>query len=455
MPTARRKLFYVAYLFVMILLAALNASALSSLENRASSSAQTVRLVTKAVMVSIEPPWDVIDDGVKECFIDALSKAESEGKALIYLVNSYGGYLDAAYTIGDVVSSSRTVTIAYVSGGKALSAGTMILLPANVVALHPSSIIGAMQPIMVNPVTGEIQFVNESKIINPVIEKAMSFARLRGRNESLVRDFVVRASTVSAEKAVAYGVADLTAQDLSTVLKALYGMEFEVPGGVVRVEIVESGVEVYACSVRSRMISLLENSSILNVLLTIGILGTIFALVSGKLTVLPLTLLFLFLGLVGSGVNPNLVSLLLTMLGAALLAVELFVIPGFGIVGISGIILLAFGFALLPTYVPSGFMPSEEYINVLRLFIVCTSLILGSFFGIVMFKVIKVRRKKPYEFLPVGKAGRAVDDLGPGRTGFVVVEGEYWRASSDEEIPKGSEVVVVGIEGSVLKVKRK
>ncbi|MEM2021429.1 MAG: NfeD family protein [Zestosphaera sp.] len=439
----------------MILLAALNASALSSLENRASSSAQTVRLVTKAVMVSIEPPWDVIDDGVKECFIDALSKAESEGKALIYLVNSYGGYLDAAYTIGDVVSSSRTVTIAYVSGGKALSAGTMILLPANVVALHPSSIIGAMQPIMVNPVTGEIQFVNESKIINPVIEKAMSFARLRGRNESLVRDFVVRASTVSAEKAVAYGVADLTAQDLSTVLKALYGMEFEVPGGVVRVEIVESGVEVYACSVRSRMISLLENSSILNVLLTIGILGTIFALVSGKLTVLPLTLLFLFLGLVGSGVNPNLVSLLLTMLGAALLAVELFVIPGFGIVGISGIILLAFGFALLPTYVPSGFMPSEEYINVLRLFIVCTSLILGSFFGIVMFKVIKVRRKKPYEFLPVGKAGRAVDDLGPGRTGFVVVEGEYWRASSDEEIPKGSEVVVVGIEGSVLKVKRK
>ncbi len=414
-----------------------------------------VRLVTKAVVVSIEPPWDVIDDGVKECFVDALRKAESEGKAFIYLVNSYGGYLDAAYTIGDAVSSSKTVTIAYVSGGKALSAGTMILLPANVVALHPSSIIGAMQPIMVNPVTGEIQFVNESKIINPVIEKAVSFARLRGRNESLVREFVVRASTVSAEKAVAYGVADLTAQDLSTVLKAVYGMEFDVSGGVARVEIVESGVEVYVCSVRSRMISLLENSSILNVLLTIGILGTIFALVSGKLTVLPLTLLFLFLGLVGSGVNPNLVSLLLTVLGAVLLAVELFVIPGFGIVGISGIILLAFGFALLPTYVPSGFMPPEEYINVLRLFIVSTSLILGSFFGIVMFKVIRVRRKKPYEFLPVGKVGRAADDLGPGKTGFIVVEGEYWRASSDEEIPKGSEVVVVGIEGPMLRVKRK
>ncbi|MEM4593923.1 MAG: NfeD family protein [Zestosphaera sp.] len=416
---------------------------------------QASGVITRAVVVEIKPPWDVIDSGVKECFLDALSKAESEGKALIYLVDSYGGYLDAAYTIGDAVSNSKIPTVAYVSGGKALSAGTMIILPANIVALHPSAIIGAMQPVMINPVTGELQFVNESKIINPVVEKALSYARLRGRNETLVKDFVVKATTVNAEKAVSYRVADMIVQDLPTLLRSLYGYEVSVSGRVVRLEIDESGLEFYACSVRSRLLSLLENSTVLNVLLTIGLLGTIFALLSGRITVLPLTLLFLLLGLIGSGLNPNLVSLFLIVLGGTLLAIELFVLPGFGIVGISGVILLAFGFALLPTYLPSGLVPSEEYLNALRAFIVGTSVILGGFFGILMFKVIKVRRKKPYEFLPTGKVGKAIDDLSPGKPGFVIIEGEYWKAVSDEEIPKGSEVVVVSVEGAILKVKKK
>lgn len=416
---------------------------------------QASGVITRAVVVEIKPPWDVIDSGVKECFLDALSKAESEGKALIYLVDSYGGYLDAAYAIGDAVSNSKMPTVAYVSGGKALSAGTMIILPANIVALHPSAIIGAMQPVMINPVTGELQFVNESKIINPVVEKALNYARLRGRNETLVKDFVVKATTVNAEKAVSYRVADMIVQDLPTLLRSLHGYEVSVSGRVVRLEISESGLEFYACSVRSRLLSLLENSTVLNVLLTIGLLGTIFALLSGRITVLPLTLLFLLLGLIGSGLNPNLVSLFLIVLGGTLLAIELFVLPGFGIVGISGVILLAFGFALLPTYLPSGLVPSEEYLNALRAFIVSTSVILGGFFGILMFKVIKVRRKKPYEFLPTGKVGKAIDDLSPGKPGFVIVEGEYWKAVSDEEIPKGSEVVVVSVEGAILRVKKK
>lgn len=423
--------------------------------NSLSLSFQVSGVVTKALVIEIRPPWDVIDSGVKECFLDALSKAESEGKALIYLVDSYGGYLDAAYVIGDAVSNSRTPTIAYVSGGKALSAGTMIILPANIVALHPSAVIGAMQPVMINPVTGELQFVNESKIVNPVVEKALNYARLRGRNETLVRDFVVKAATVNAEKAVSYGVADMIVQDLPVLLESIRGYEVSVSGKVLRLEIDESSLEFYTCSVRSRLLSLLENSTVLNVLLTIGLLGTIFALLSGKVTVLPLTLLFLLLGLVGSGLSPNLVSLFLIVLGGTLLVIELFVLPGFGIVGISGVILLAFGFALLPTYLPSGLVPSEEYLNALRAFIISTSVILGGFFGILMFKVLKIRKKKPYEFLPTGKVGKAVDDISPEKTGFVLVEGEYWKAVSDEEIPRGSEVVVVGVEGTVLRVKKK
>ncbi|PUA33445.1 MAG: serine protease [Zestosphaera tikiterensis] len=439
----KRKLFL--YFIILTLTLALTQAVVKA--------AYTEKTLNTAVVLSIEPPWDTIDDGVKECFIEALAKAENEGKAFIYVVNSYGGLLDAGYTIGDAVRNSKTVTIAYVTSGKALSAATLIILPAHVIALHPNSIIGAMQPVMVNPTTGEVTFINESKIVKPIVEKAVDYALARGRNASLVSDFVWKAETINAEKAVKYGVADFTASSLEEALKVLENREVNVSGSTYRLKI--SNLERYQCSVRSRLISILENYTVLNILMTIGVLGTLMALLSGKLQILPLTLLFVLLGLIGSGFNPNLISLFLIILGGVLLAVELFVLPGFGIVGISGIILIAFGFALLPTYVPAGLMPSEEYLNTVRALVLTLTLVLGTFFGFVTFKLVKIRKKKPEPYGPIGKVGKALEDLKPGVEGFILLEGEYWRAISEEFIPKDGEVIVVDMIGSTLKVKKK
>jgi len=161
--------------------------------------------------------------------------------------------------------------------------------------------------------------------------------------------------------------------------------------------------EEYSCSVRSRFISILSNTYLANILLTIGVLASIFALVSGKLVVLPLAVAFILLGLMGTGINPNLVSLFFILLGGVLLAVELFILPGFGIVGITGIILLLLGFTLLPMYTPTGIAPSESYVLMLRVFIIGLSVVFGGFFGIVLFKVVQVKRKKPISYTPIGK----------------------------------------------------
>jgi len=80
---------------------------------------------------------------------------------------------------------------------------------------------------------------------------------------------------------------------------------------------------------------------------------------------------------------------------------------------------------------------------------------LTSVFTVMIYKVIKVRKKKPVEFTPAGKKGRTVDWLRPGEIGFVKVEGEYWRAISDEVIPPETEVIVLEmLENGVLKVKK-
>lgn len=441
---ARLFFYYVVIIFI--------ATATLALFNSKLASGETL---SSAVMLTIESPWDTIDEGVKECFIDALRYAESQGKVFIYRVDSYGGYLDSAFSIGDVLLNAKVPTIAYVHKSKALSAGTLILLPADILAVQKYSIIGAMQPITINPVTGEIVYINESKVLNPIIKSAEAYSSRAGRNTTLVELFIRQAVVVNSSEAVSLGVADLEVSSLEELLERVSGRKIVVDGKDYVIDVKPYSIEEFPCGLRSRLISFLMNSYVANLFVTIGLLGTIFALVSGRLTVLPLTILFLLLGLVSVGISANYIALFLIILGAALLAVELFIIPGFGIIGISGILLLAFGFALLPTYIPTGVSPAVEYINTIRTVIIVTTLFLSTVFAVMIYKVLRVRKKTPIQFSPAGKKGRTLDWIKPGEMGFVKIEGEYWRAVSDEIIPPDTEIIVVEmLETGVLKVRK-
>ncbi|MEM4489595.1 MAG: NfeD family protein [Desulfurococcaceae archaeon] len=411
--------------------------------------------VTKGVIVEITPPWDTIDSGVAECVVDAVKYAEEINAVLIYKVNSYGGYLDSAFTIGDAIYYSRVPAIAYVEN-KALSAGTLIIIPADVIVLQKGSIIGAMKPVIVNPVTGEVTFVNESKILEPILGKVKVYSENKNRNISLLTEFIYDAKVVDSDTAVSSGVADFVVNDYSQLYELTKGMVIEKRGVVYAIDLNPANVEVFTCSIRSRVLSILSNSYLANALLSIGVLAAIFALASGKIAVLPIALALVLLGLISTGINPNMLSFFFILLGAILLAVELFILPGFGFVGISGIILITLGFALLPAYIPAGISPREDYIMALRAFIFGTAITLGSFFGLVVLKVVQVRKKKPVSYTPEGKEGFAVEDIKPGVIGFVKIEGEYWRAVSNSYIKAGERIVVLKLrEDGVLVVDKK
>lgn len=411
--------------------------------------------ITRAIILEVTPPWDTIDTGVAECFIEAVDRVKADRVVLIYRVNSYGGYLDAAFTIADTLFHSSVVSIAVVEN-KALSAGTFIILPADYIAIQKGSIMGAMKPVIVDPVTGQVTFVNESKIIEPVLKKAEVYAQARNRNISVIREFVYEAKVLDSSSSIQYRVADVEISVFEELFKHLENRIIEKNGVKYRILINPLSAERFTCSIRSRFLSILSNPYLANVLLSIGILATIFAIASGRVVMLPITIAMALLGLIGTGFNPNLISALLIALGVVLLAVELFVIPGFGVVGVSGIVLLTIGFALLPLYVPAGALPGEEYITALRVFIFGTATTLGVFFGIVLFKVIQIRKKKPVAYTPEGKEGYAIDDIKPGSMGFVKIEGEYWRAISSKEIKTGERVVVIAIrEDGVLVVDKK
>jgi membrane-bound serine protease (ClpP class) len=53
----------------------------------------------------------------------------------------------------------------------------------------------------------------------------------------------------------------------------------------------------------------------------------------------------------------------------------------------------------------------------------------------------------------IGEPGVATTDVSP--TGTVFVRGEYWSATSEDEIPKGAEIEVVSVSRMTLTVKSK
>ena len=405
----------------------------------------------KVVVIKIDgtiSTWTV--DYVKE----AMDIARDENAIIVMELDTPGGLLESAFEIADTVSESDVPIIGYVVGRWALSAGTLILFSTHIAAMHPLTTIGSMQPVMYDPVTGTYTPVNDTKTINALVKKVEQYVKNRGRNVTAAVKCITENANYDANEALNLGLIEVIANNLDELLKKINGYKVKLMGGK-EVTIITEGYQIieYDGSVRVRFIKVLSDPMVSGLLMSIGFLVTIFSILSAHLHVTPIGVLLLVLGLLGSGFNVNLAAIFLLILGAILLTIEL-VTPGFGIIGGSGVVMLAVGFMLLPIGGKWYIGPGTGYWETLRV----TGISIGVFFGaitsLVLYKVIKARRIKVTLWEFKGKVGRAVDPIGPDKPGYVVVEGEYWRAISEGSIKSGEKVIVIGKKDNILVVKR-
>ena len=409
---------------------------------------------SKALVVSLKDTMSEVNYGSKICLEEALEIATKNNVPLIIELDTYGGLLDAAFEMSEMIYRADVPVITFVSGAKAYSAGTLILLSSHIAAATPDASIGAMQPVYYDPTTGKVTYVNESKIVNPIIEKVRMYTEERGRNFTVTRKFVTENLVLSGERAKELGVIEFVAMDLNELIQLVNGRVVKLYGGR-EFKINIDGYEYYSCSLRAQFVSILNNPILNGILTSIGVLILVFSLISGHIAVSPLGLALILLGLIGVGFNINLVTIILLLLGSILLGVELFILPGFGIVGISGIVMLIFAFLLMPLTRPYAVGNPEEFWSSLRNFTIILGVCMISFTTFITYKVIKAKKMKPKVFGFEGKVGKAVDYIGPGKPGYVIIEGEYWKAESDEEIKPNEEVVATESKGFILKVKKK
>ncbi|MFW5952117.1 MAG: NfeD family protein, partial [Gemmatimonadota bacterium] len=277
------------------------------------------------------PVTGVIELGLAPFLQRSLDEAEAAGaEAVVLDVNTPGGRIDAAQQMVDAIKEADVPVVAFVDP-RALSAGAMIALAADEVYMVPGAIIGAA-----TPVTGEGQKATE-KIVSAMRSEMRALAERRGLDpriaeamvdEEIAVDGVIERGkllTLTTAEAESVGYARV-AEDLGDALQQ---------AGVAAERVVTAEINWAENAVR-----FLTHPLVSPFLLSLGFLGLLieiktptFGLAGGA----GITALALFFGghyLVGLA---GWEELLLLGAGLVLLAIEVFVVPGFGIFGLLGI----------------------------------------------------------------------------------------------------------------------
>ena len=391
-----------------------------------------------------------INPAVQEYVLRGISLAEREGAELLVIILDTPGGLDSATKeIVEGIIASRVPVVVYVypPGARAASAGTFILLAADIAAMAPGTSVGAAHPVFLGGESPEEGDPMAEKMVNDAVSRIRAIAELRGRNADWAEKAVRESATATASEALELGVIDLVAKDLDSLLSALDG--WTLPDGRV-IHTGGAGVRWVRKTFREWLLSYLADPNLVYILLLLGIYGLIYEFLSPGIGIgFALGGISLILALMGLQILPiNLAGLGLILFGVLLMVLDVFT-PTNGILTTGGVISLLLGsFSLFEVQSPAIGLSRWTVIGVV-----------GTVTALFMFVVSKGllaqrRRPKPLTTM-VGLTGVAKTDLVPGgKEGWVLVRGEYWRARAEEEIKEGDEVVVTGQEGRVLTVRR-
>jgi len=423
-------------------------------------------------IVYVIPIKGVIDLGLSS-FVERVVKEakEKEAKCIILELETFGGRVDAATEIRDTLFETDTKTIAFVNK-RAISAGALISLACQSIVMAPGSTIGAATPVTMAPGATKTEPTDEKTI--SYVRKEFKATAERNKHPATLAEAMVdpdveiegviekgKLLTLTTEEALKLKLAEYSVSEIGEIL-TLYGFE--------NAQVVEASTTWSESLVR-----FLTHPLVSGLLLTFGLLGIIFELripgwgVSGTIGLICLALFFGAQYMVGLA---RWTEPVLFVVGSVLLAIELFVIPGFGIVGISGILLMIAGLFLALIKHPLPETPVDVSRLVQATYIVAGSLIatflLATFsfrfmpkFPILSKLVLSSEEKaeEGYRSAPVelekflGQQGMTLTMLRPvGKAQFgdtildVVSEGEL--------IEKGILVEVIKVEGNRIVVSQ-
>jgi len=369
-------------------------------------------------------------------------------QALLIEIDTPGGLGQSMRSMVQAIMNAPLPIIVYVSpsGAQAASAGVMVTLSADVAAMAPGTNIGAAHPVSAEG--KDIEGDMAKKVLNDMVAFIQGIAKQKGRNIEWSEKAVKESISTPASKAVELGVVDLMADDRDELLERIDGRKINKAGrefilntkGVRLVHLEET--------FRDRILKTLADPNIAYILMMLGLAGLYFEL-SHPGAILPGVLggLFLILAFYSFQTLPvNYAGVLLILLGIILFILEIKV-ASFGMLTVSGLVSLTLGSLML-------FKTPEEYMRVSLSVIIPMVAVIGGFFTVVTWLVIKAHARTSV----TGDSG-LISTKGPvkeweANRGKVLVHGELWKALSQDQLTPGDEIEVLTVDGLTLTVKK-
>lgn len=392
---------------------------------------------------------DQITPASAEVITSAIARAEREGaEALIITLDTPGGLDTSMREIVSRIDTSRVPVVIYVapSGGRAASAGFVILMAADIAAMAPGTATGAA-----HPVTGDGRDMEKTmaeKVTNDAAAYVRSHAERRGRDAQAAESTIRESKSFTEREALEKRLIDLIARDDADLLAQLDGRTVtRFDGSRAPLAIADKAVTDITPSLRERLLMALADPRIAFILFALGALcvyfefqhpGAILPGVVGSVSVV--------LALYGFHMLPiNLTGVLLLGVALGLFVLEAKV-GGFGVIGAGGIAAAVIGaLILVDVRTPELRLPLSLVLAVIVPFAVIL---------IFMLKLaVRARRMKVTTGMAgmIGLHGRAQTAIAP--EGTVFVRGELWRARSLMRIASGEGVRVTDIDGLTLNVE--
>src|SRR3990170_2325920 len=164
----------------------------------------------------------------QEYLLDAIEQAEDgEYAAVVIEMDTPGGLGSSMRAIVKAILAAAVPVVVYVAppGASADSAGAVIGMAADVLAMAPQTNIGSSTPVSVG---GEdISRDLRRKIVNDAAAYIGELAREHGRNVAVAREMVTKAINLGAREALEKNVIDVVAEDYPALFRQINGTTTE------------------------------------------------------------------------------------------------------------------------------------------------------------------------------------------------------------------------------------
>ncbi len=421
------------------------------------------------------PIQGVIDLGLPTFIERIIDEAEkNQAQAIIFDIDTFGGRVDAATQIKDAILDSDVLTVAFINR-RAISAGALISLSCEKIYMTGGGTIGTATAVdmsgnkasekVISYMREEMASTAENRNRNTDIAKCMvdeelSFTHIVVDGDSLeVTDLEGRKEgkliTLTTEQALKYKMADGSAEDFDELLELI--------------ELSDVEVKTLSENWSENLVRFLTNPVVASLLTTFGFLGILFELQSpgwgipGTFGAVCLTLSLSASVIVKLATKSD---LLIVLVGLGLLMVEAFLIPGFGVAGLAGIVVILWGLYML--LLPDVPVSQEVYDAAMT---GLTIGLIGAIFALILLFRLMTKTKFWVKLTSpeiqsnedgynsslglehlIGETGLATSDLRP--SGWVLVNNtKIFVVTEGEFVDKDQQVTIMSVDGNRVVVR--